>query len=69
MPKTKLLIEQENKHTWRVVVRECTERGLSSPKFGIIADNMPQFEDARDVFDETQPPRGRKKIAQHHHNR
>lgn len=49
--KAKLLIEKENARTWRVVIRECTERGLSQTKFNVVGSSYPNLPAARTVFD------------------
>ena len=48
--KTKLLIEPENKETWRVVARICSHTGLSRDYYPIEA-TLPDYRTARNVFD------------------
>lgn len=50
--RTKVLIEKQNRSMWRVVVRACTERGLSSDRFNVVGDNYHRLPDAREVFDQ-----------------
>ena len=54
MEKTKLLIEPENKKTWRVVARKCTLRGLSPDVYFLIEANIPDYKTARKQFELTQ---------------
>lgn len=53
MQKTKLLIEPENKKTWRVVARACTSRGLSAETYHLIEANLPNYTTARKKFELT----------------
>ncbi len=47
---SKMLIEQAQSHTWRVVERECTATGFSHD-FYVIEENLPSYPTARKTFD------------------
>lgn len=47
--RTKLLIEMDGKHRWRVVERACTRTGFSSTLFYTVADNL-GWEAAAEIF-------------------
>lgn len=58
--KSKLLIEQQNRAMWRVVIRECTATGFSPTQFRVVGDNYPRYLQAWYLFDEVNVHRRRK---------
>lgn len=62
--KSKLLIEQANRTTWRLVDRECTRKGFSPYEYRLIAYNCKRDE-ARNIFDEIK--NGHRKANGLHH--
>lgn len=52
-----LLVEPQDKSLWRVVSRETTYRGISPNIYTPIAENLPNYPAARQVFEQQKGPK------------
>ena len=43
----KIFVERENSHTWRIVARECTPRGVDPNRFDILERDIADLNAAR----------------------